>query len=163
MKLVKHIRIQALEMDGKILPSVVLITEDGDFLIFALNLWQMAGIEKVRNGIKGNFLCIFEILKEILEKGEGKVERVVIDSFDVERQAIRARLEIEIKNQKFSFPVSAGDGVGIAICLEAPIYVEEKVLETYKMERERWKEERKGEMKETLKSLNEKDMEKYKV
>ncbi|MCA1595169.1 MAG: DUF151 domain-containing protein [Chloroflexi bacterium] len=72
-----------------------------------------------------------DLLKNVIEKLDGKVERLTID--DIWQETYYARLVLNVGGRWVDIDCRPSDGIAIALRAQAPIYVAEEVLDTCKV------------------------------
>jgi len=102
-----------------------------------------------------------DLLKICIEQLNGKVEYVLINK--IEHNTYYAQLHISQNDEKIVVDARPSDAIALAVRVDVPVYVDEKIMETNGVDREEFLREQKEKLyRSFLESLDDEDMGKLK-
>ncbi len=108
-------------------PVVVLEAEDGRLLPIYIGLSEAMAINSALKKQLSPRPMTHDLLVEILNKLNARVEKVVID--DIIDNTFYARVIIRQENHEIEVDARPSDSIAIALRVPCPIYIEKKVLD----------------------------------
>ncbi len=145
-------------------PIVILKTLEGDE---ALPIWigvlEATAIASVLEGVSFSRPMTHDLLKHTIEMLGARVEKVVV--CDLRENTYYAIIYLKDDEKTYEIDARPSDAIALALRVDAPIFVDEKVFEKTKeavqQEKEKGEEEKKWE--EILEKLSPEDFTKYKM
>ncbi len=83
----------------------------------------------------------YDLMKNLIKELKGKIDFVLIS--DVSGNTFYAEIHLSINNEKIALDSRPSDALALALRVEAPIFVSEKVYEEHSWEREKFAEHQK--------------------
>jgi bifunctional DNase/RNase len=121
------LRVEAIALDWKGEPVVVLREVDGERAVFIwISMFDATAISLQLEGQKPPRPLTHDLLVAILQQLQAEVLRVVIS--DVVGGTYYAQLELQVGDQTCSLDCRPSDGIAVAMRTDAPIFVEADLL-----------------------------------
>ena len=108
-------------------PVVVLRAEDGRILPIYIGIAEAMAIHSALKNHVPPRPMTHDLLVEIINRLNAKVEKVVID--DLIDSTFYARIVLKQNDHEIEIGARPSDSIAIAVRLACPIYIEEKVLD----------------------------------
>ncbi|ADC89881.1 protein of unknown function DUF151 [Thermocrinis albus DSM 14484] len=146
------------------MPIVVLRGKDNEELMLPIwiGIFEADSIARELQKVEPPRPMTYELLKKVITEMGGRVEKVVIN--DLRDSTYYAEIYIQQGNNLLVLDSRPSDAINLALRFEAPIFVEEHVLEKSKVPKPEGEEEREDEekrkLREWLENLRPEDFEK---
>lgn len=140
------------------MPIVVLKAKDNEEVLLPIwiGIFEADSIVRQLQNIEPPRPMTYELIKSIIESVGAKLEKIIIS--DLKDSTYYAELHILQGNNIIVIDSRPSDAINLALRFEAPIFVEEEVLEKSKVPKP--EEEEKEKLKEWLENIKPEDFEK---
>ncbi|MCS6958159.1 MAG: bifunctional nuclease family protein [Aquificaceae bacterium] len=140
------------------MPIVVLKAKDNEEVLLPIwiGIFEADSIVRQLQNIEPPRPMTYELTKSIIESVGAKLEKIIIS--DLKDSTYYAELHILQGNNIIVIDSRPSDAINLALRFEAPIFVEEEVLEKSKVPKP--EEEEKEKLKEWLENIKPEDFEK---
>ncbi|WPM31548.1 bifunctional nuclease family protein [Hydrogenobacter sp. T-2] len=141
------------------MPIVVLRAKDNEEVLLPIwiGIFEADSIVRQLQNIEPPRPMTYELTKSIIENMGAKLERVVIN--DLKDSTYYAELHILQGNNLIVIDSRPSDAINLALRFDAPVFVEEEVLEKSRVPKPE-EEEEKEKLKEWLENIKPEDFEK---
>jgi bifunctional DNase/RNase len=125
----KEMRVAGITVDPFTNTPIVILKdmEDNEALPIWIGLLEASSIATALENIQTPRPMTHDLLKNILDQLGAEV--VKIEVTDLKENTFYAVLHVKVKNQKFAIDSRPSDAIAIALRTQAPIFVEESVIE----------------------------------
>ena len=155
--------IKGLLMDPVSNMPVVILRDasDGVFLPIWVGIFEANAIALEMEKITTPRPMTHDLLKNLIEELQARVERVVIN--ELKDNTFFARIHLTRGDQSWSVDSRPSDAIALALRVRADIFVEEEVLEKSKSLRAEGSEQDPERLKKWLEEVSPEDLGKYKM
>ena len=150
-----------LGFDPRNLSPLVLLRDQDElnFLPIWIGIFEAASIAMVLQGVKPPRPMTHDLLKNIIEENNARVNRIVIN--DIKDGTFYAVIEIKQGNKNKNIDSRPSDAIALALRCEAPIFVAENVMMQAKLVNAEKDAEETQKFKEFIDNLKPEDFTKY--
>ncbi len=132
--------------------------EDKRYLPIWIGQFEATSILMEIQGIKPSRPLTHDLLKSVLDDLKAQVTKIVIN--DLHDGTFYARIHLERNSSNFEIDSRPSDAIALAVRTDAPIYAEEKIMESASIISESGEEDEINRFKEFLNSVEPEDFEK---
>jgi len=144
------------------MPIVVLHDEEGQCTLpIWVGIFEANAIALQIENVSASRPMTHDLLRNIIRDLKGSVEKIVIS--DVEDKTFYALIQLRVKGELVAVDARPSDAIALALRVRAPIFVEEKVIESSKAIDFSPDKEDSERLASWLKSLDAEDLGKYKM
>lgn len=157
-----NMTVGGLGFDPRNLSPLVLLrdAEELNFLPIWIGVFEAASIAMVLQGITPPRPMTHDLLKEILEKTNSKVTRILIN--DVKEGTFYAQIEVlDKEGKKLMLDARPSDAIALAVRTAAPIFVAESVMMQAKLVNSEKDAEETKKFKDFISNMRPEDFTKY--
>jgi uncharacterized protein len=156
-----QMEVGGLGFDPRNLSPLVLLKdhEDMNYLPIWIGIFEAASIAMELQDVHPPRPMTHDLIKSMIDKMGGKVERVVIN--DVKDGTFYAIIELELDGKKLSIDARPSDAIAIAIRADAPVFVSEVVMMQAKLVNAEKDAEETKKFKDFVSNLKPEDFTKY--
>lgn len=142
------------------MPIVVLRAKDKEDVLLPIwiGIFEADSIVRQIQGVEPPRPMTYELAKSIIENMGARLEKVVIN--DLKDSTYYAELHLVQGNNLIIIDSRPSDAINLALRFEAPLFVEEEVLEKSKVSVLEEEDEEKKKLKEWIESIKPEDFEK---
>jgi bifunctional DNase/RNase len=121
--------VKALIVDPIANMPVVILRDEGDVNLLPIwvGVFEANAIALQMEGVTTPRPMTHDLLKNLIEKVQGDVVRVVINN--LLENTFYAQIHLRVADREFSIDSRPSDAIALALRAAAPVYVEESVLE----------------------------------